>query len=242
MLKVCSTCNKKKQFPQDFNKARKKPDGSYYYNAKCKDCSKKYLREWRLKKGITKTPHGIPTKNLTNNKFGQLTVIEYHGILKRNNRNMHSWFCECDCGEQIIVEDSNLKSGGTQSCGCVNRLTGINNRRYKGYEEISGVYWLSIKRGAKERNLKFNITIKYIWDLFIQQNKKCAISKEELNFAKTSYDHNKGLTTASLDRIDNTKGYIESNVQWLHKKVNRMKWDLCQKDFIDLCKKIAASN
>ena len=27
--------------------------------------------------------------------------------------------CLCDCGNEIIVRDSNLRSGNTQSCGCL---------------------------------------------------------------------------------------------------------------------------
>jgi hypothetical protein len=46
-------------------------------------------------------------------------------------------------------------------------------------------------------------------------------------------------TTASLDRIDSSKGYIEGNLQWVHKDVNIMKMDLSQVEFIDYCVKVA---
>ena len=42
--------------------------------------------------------------------------------------------------------------------------------------------------------------------------------------------------TASLDRIDSSKGYIKGNVQWVHKEFNKMKLDLLDKEFIDICK------
>lgn len=48
--------------------------------------------------------------------------------------------------------------------------------------------------------------------------------------------------TASLDRIDNTKGYTEDNVQWVHKIINKMKSDLTQEDFIMWCKRINNEN
>jgi len=44
---------------------------------------------------------------------------------------------------------------------------------------------------------------------------------------------------ASLDRIDNNKGYIEGNVQWVIKKINYMKNTLSEKNFINLCNKIS---
>lgn len=41
--------------------------------------------------------------------------------------------------------------------------------------------------------------------------------------------------TASLDRIDNSKGYEEGNIQWVHKDVNFMKRTYSQEYFIKLC-------
>lgn len=49
-------------------------------------------------------------------------------------------------------------------------------------------------------------------------------------------------TTASLDRIDNTKGYLEDNVQFVHKDINRMKWAHSQQYFIELCSKVHNAN
>lgn len=44
--------------------------------------------------------------------------------------------------------------------------------------------------------------------------------------------------TASLDRIDSTKGYIESNVQWLHKDINNIKQDYSVNELLAYCKLI----
>lgn len=52
----------------------------------------------------------------------------------------------------------------------------------------------------------------------------------------------KAETTISLDRIDSTKGYIEGNVQWVHKSVNIMKSTLTQEQFINFCKLVAENN
>ena len=45
--------------------------------------------------------------------------------------------------------------------------------------------------------------------------------------------------TASLDRIDSSKGYIEGNVQWVHKSVNIMKCDFSSDIFIGICNQIS---
>ena len=49
-------------------------------------------------------------------------------------------------------------------------------------------------------------------------------------------------TTASLDRIDNSKGYLKGNVQWVHKDVNMAKGTMKNDSFIAMCKTIANFN
>ena len=29
------------------------------------------------------------------------------------------WLCKCDCGNEVAVSGSNLRTGHTQSCGCL---------------------------------------------------------------------------------------------------------------------------
>jgi hypothetical protein len=45
-----------------------------------------------------------------------------------------------------------------------------------------------------------------------------------------------------LDRVDSSKGYIEGNVQWVHKTINLMKQSFNQKEFIHFCKLVANNN
>lgn len=69
----------------------------------------------------------------------------------------------------------------------------------------------------------------------LKQNKKCVLSGIELCFPKVSGIKSKTLITASLDRIDSSKGYVIGNVQWIHKTINTMKMDLADSEFIKLC-------
>lgn len=64
----------------------------------------------------TARKNGMSVLNdLTNQKFGKLTVIEYAG----SNRNRSSWKCECECGNIVIVNQMELTRGDTLSCGCL---------------------------------------------------------------------------------------------------------------------------
>lgn len=119
----------------------------------------------------------------------------------------------------------------------VEHTNNIIKRRpsWKGCGDISGSIFGFIRINAKDRNLEFSITIEYIWNLFLKQNKKCAITNKTLYFDKKN-------KTASLDRIDSSKGYIEGNVQWVHKDINLMKHKLSMKELIDLCQLVVDHN
>lgn len=59
----------------------------------------------------------MPKKiDLTGQVFGRLTVIgeEY----PRKTKNLR-WLCQCECGNYKAVRGYDLKSGKTQSCGCL---------------------------------------------------------------------------------------------------------------------------
>jgi sigma54-dependent transcription regulator len=58
-------------------------------------------------------------EDITGNKYGHLTVLEYVG---KDNSRKSLWKCKCDCDAEtlIITRGSDLRSGKTISCGCVN--------------------------------------------------------------------------------------------------------------------------
>jgi hypothetical protein len=89
-----------------------------------------------------------------------------------------------------------------------------------------------MKRGAKRRGIPFEIGKKYVWELFVKQYKRCALTGIEITFP-TNIRRASG--TASLDRINNAKGYVEENVQWVHKTINDMKGRLTDEEFIKYC-------
>lgn len=77
--------------------------------------------------------------------------------------------------------------------------------------------------------------------MFLQQNRKCALSGIDIDFKKGN-DVKRGLQTASLDRIDSSKGYIVGNVQWVHKDINFMKGTLSNNQFLELCNLVSKHN
>jgi hypothetical protein len=212
----------------------------------CPDCNKilKYSNKYKLQRAINaksvckKCLKTHPSKNRGNiiyNTYGRLVVIASNGTKK----GIQYWLCKCQCGNTTIVRHSHLTGQSIRSCGCSHFYTNNNHPHWIGHEEISGTFFTNLKRSAKKRKLKFKLTIEYIWNLFIEQDRKCKYTKKTIKFNKTLKDRE---GTASLDRIDSSKGYIEGNVQWVHKDVNIMKWDFNESDFLNWCNEITKNN
>lgn len=71
-----------------------------------------------LKKEIQKNFYHNSFKDLTNQKFGQLLVIEKTNDRTKNGKVI--WKCLCDCGNTAFVATDKLTTRHTQSCGCLN--------------------------------------------------------------------------------------------------------------------------
>lgn len=195
------------------------------------------LRYWRKKLNIKSRENTFNTNvaiDLVNQKFGKLLVLERLPSLKGGHAR---WKCLCDCGNTHETTSSQLRRKSIISCGCERHLAGKRSKKWKGYGDISGSYWYLIIHRAKRFNREISITIEQAWNMFLTQNKKCYLTGLPLTFTN-NYRNSKKEQTASLDRIDSSKGYTIDNVCWIHKDIQPMKMDLNLKDFISYCKLI----
>ena len=96
------------------------------------DCgNEKIVSSQDLKDGHTKSCGCLPTKskgcgliNLIGQRFGKLIVVDraedYIYESKGKITTAPQWWCQCDCGNMIIAQGGNLRSGNTTNCGCEN--------------------------------------------------------------------------------------------------------------------------
>jgi hypothetical protein len=209
-----------------------------FYNCRCECGKETIVRRNSLKQQTTKSCGKCWPKHLdiSGQKFGLFTVIN---LSHQRNGKMY-WNCLCECGKEKIICSGSLVSGNTSTCG--NRhIIGSKHKNWKGCGQISRQYWNCLIRGAKQRNIIFNITIEDGWNLFLSQNKQCALSGVDLCFAE-SYTTQRIHQTASLDRIDSSKGYTLDNIQWVHKEINMLKMNCDNQKFIEICRQVAKHN
>lgn len=162
-------------------------------------------------------------------RFGSLVVTKILPNKQSGDYMVTKRLCKCDCGKEIETYTNSLSRGKSKSCGCSKQAKPLIGKIHK-------KYWYYVVRGAKDRNLEFLITPEDAWNKFMDQKGICALSGIKLKFSDNPSNQKPG--TASLDRIDSSKGYTIDNIQWVHKKVNIMKNKLLEKDFIKFCEKI----
>lgn len=102
-----------------------------HYLCECPICGNRYhltARRVGVSKMCAECYSKLPPKDITGNRYGQLTVLKYKG---RNSKSHQLWECKCDCGEIVTVTKSHLTQGVTKSCGCLKynlSLNGCSNR------------------------------------------------------------------------------------------------------------------
>lgn len=173
-------------------------------------------------------------------RFGNRTVVDgsiipiKNGVVAKYAKGMIE--LKCKCGTVSMVDPGKLLKGLGSSCRhCANGSLD-RNFNWKGAGKVTGRYFNQVKRGADKRGLEFSLTIEYMAQLFRDQNERCALTGEQIYFSEAR--KYKMETSASLDRIDNNKGYIEGNVQFVSKEVNFMKHKLTEDRFVDICEKV----
>lgn len=172
-------------------------------------------------------------------QIGKYTIT---GVGKRvqyesQNCSTELWKVKCACGAEKEISKWHLVYGNVTGCSsCVkDRIRFSESKNWNSSaQHVTGMYFHKIKACAEKRGLHFGVTREELDDVFISQEGKCRYLGIPLSFETSG---TKG--TASLDRIDSKLGYTKDNIQWVHKDVNVIKWDLSHEEFVRICKTIS---
>lgn len=183
-------------------------------------------------------PRVAKLENYQDVKIDHLTCKEKTTkITKRGIVN--AWKCLCDCGKWVVRPERDFQNGHYKSCGCKRsiKMTGHTGKRFRGIGEIPATYIWSVKRHAKDRGILYEIEDdNYLWELFLLQDRKCALTGLPLDMCSQRQARKGVPNTASLDRIDSNKNYTKENIQWIHKDVNLMKNHFDEKRFEEIAR------
>lgn len=94
------------------------------------------------------------------------------------------------------------------------------------------------KKRSKEKDLKIDIDLDYIKELYKKQSGKCYYSGLPINIVKKSEKNLHDNFKMTLDRLNSDLGYIKGNVVWCAYCINSFKLNMSREDMINICNSI----
>lgn len=211
-----------------FLKEKKETYTAYKVEVECQTCGHvKIIGRGSIKKqGCKQGPCHPNFIDLAGKEFGSLRVKEF--IDTKNTYRRWRWKCRCSCGVKIIIPQSQIKNGQTACKKCTDARTARDRVLPMNMAAVNKVI-KQYKKGALNRNLKFNLSIEEVSSLIYRNCTYCGI--------EPSQDAN-GLVRNGIDRIDSNKGYSIPNCVTCCKICNTAKSNLTLEEFYTWIKRV----
>jgi hypothetical protein len=144
-------------------------------------------------------------------RYGRLVVVARAGSNKNKNAK---WLCLCDCGNYTTVVGNKLRSGHTQSCGClyVESRSGCNLKHGLKNHPLYAI-WKDMRQRCNNENQT----------AYKNYGGRGIFVCDEWNDFQCFYDwaNTNGYAPGlEIDRIDNSSGYYPENCRWTTRKQN----------------------
>lgn len=174
-------------------------------------------------------------KQFLGKKINSWTVTEYIG---KGKNGVRRWKCICECGSKLEVNINCISKNEITKC----RSCFIKERyETSGQDQIHQTWWSCFLDRVHKSKMRVYFTKEEAYNLYLKQNKKCALSGLPLyfkNFNKESDDRLRSYN-ASIDRKNSSKEYTLDNIQFIDKRINIMKNNQNENIFKELCSRIA---
>ena len=146
-------------------------------------------------------------------KFGMLTVIGE--LPKRHFKSgaKRMWLCECECGRTKAIQENNLKSGKSRSCGCarIGSHLGFRKENARHRERLYRI-WVCMRHRCRSGNGKNAKWYKNVGIRVCDEWEDYEVFKEWA--LRTGYNEKANFGECTIDRINPFGNYEPSNCRW----------------------------
>lgn len=127
-------------------------------------------------------------------------------------------FCSMECKKKMIKIDKKYHNG---------------TRYYTELDKFLGAKLTRIKMSARKRGYTFDLDREYFFNCYREQEGLCYYTKVPLSINKEDI-----FNLMSIDRKDNSKGYIKGNIVFCCMGINSMKFNYTSEQVFDFIKLI----
>lgn len=111
---------------------------------------------------------------------------------------------------------------------------------HRGWHRGIRISWFNqFRTNAELRGYEWQLTLDDVADLMEAQNSQCALTGLSIEFPESGHPYK---APASIDRINSTKGYERGNIQLVVRKINMMKQQYSQGEFLEMCLQVALTH